>query len=363
MTSFSVIPARAESEFHPVWEDAVPQRARFVLREPRSIARAAYPSGRELVASYPLRLAAGEARLVRGRLAARNLAPRPEEQQLQIGCAAIGAPADPAVFTSRNNEGRFRGRDGMLTVTAMYLFVAPLDGSYRCSLIGRSSGERVTAHPGTSLSISREAEVSAAQWSYRTCDSKGGRVTPDEVPLRASTGCGYLVPRARGGFAERAEVLASDRFIASEAARAIDVIADLQVTTCYQGTRSCAPEVSRYGGRSPHSSAKVRTRLDVVQLDLLGRPCARTSYPRGARFGTTVISARAHHQKIGHRVVHPISSADGCTRRFHLGLVAIAAAGDPIKMIELLPPGPRRVAVPDGLHGRAMSNMIALNVL
>jgi hypothetical protein len=342
------------------WQAVVPGRARFVLRSQRSFARNLYPLGRVVLETRAFPMHIGDRRLVEGRLTARNIAKRPEEQQIQIGCAPVGAPPETMVYTSRNHIGpsSLRGT-GKLSIDATYLYVAAQEGLHRCTLLARSSGNHLTALPyETSMSVSRSEEVQAEQWSLNTCGSRGGYVTPDEVPVRVSSGCAYLVPGGRGGFPETATPLRSDRFIAASGAQGIEVIGGLQVTTCYVGTGSCVPEVSRFGGPNPRSNAIVETRLDVVQLDALGAPCATSSSHPETEASRTVITAPAHHQKITHRVMHRISTAAGCTRRFLLRMSVRAAEGNPLKITEVVSLSPERLTVPDGLPGRTMSNMI-----
>lgn len=343
-----VIPASAAP--HPT-----PRRARFVLKTAHAFPRSRFPNGRKVLVTRPFALALGERRLVRGRLVARSAGAGPQEQQLGVACVEMGAP-DPArrVLTSRNNPGT-GSSSGVLALDANYLFVAPRAGTYRCGLWARGSGERLIALPRlTALSISRADERLAQQWSGGPCGSRGGR---SDRPILPGSACRYLVPGARGGFAAKGQALASDRFVADPAARFVEVFADLQLTTCYQRTRSCAKEVSRFGGRSPHSRAVVTTRLDVRQLDAAGNACARTVVP--AR--TTAIRARAHHQKISHRVVHRVATAPGCTRRFLVRVLVRAVSGDPVKITEVVGDGQRRDGALDGLPGAAMSNAIARN--
>lgn len=342
---------------------ATPGRAKFVLTSMRAFPRSQFPSGRRILETRTVSLRAGERRIVHGRLTARSVSARPREQQIGVGCAQVGATQKRTVLTSRNHTGPGSAAGaGILTLDAYYLFVAPADGRYRCGLWARSSGDRMTAIPrDTYLTISRADESGAQQWSMRPCDSEGGEVTPD-APVRTSTGCIYLVPRGRGGFPASGSMLTSDRFIADPHARAIEVVTGLQLTTCYRDTKSCAPEAHRYGGRSPHSVSEVHTRLEALQLDVAGRVCATNASPARGR-KTTIITARAHHQKITHRLVAPVSRAPGCTGRFLIRVVTRAASGDPVKITELVGiERDRGTGAVDGLPGRACSNAIARNL-
>lgn len=352
------IPARADRA------PAAPRRTGFVLKRPHAFPRSRFPSGRKVLETRAFALTVGERRLVHGRLMARSTVAKVQEQQLGLLCKLADAPdAARMVLTSRNHPGpSSAGGAGLVALDARYLFVAPATGSYRCSLWARGSGERIVALPRqTFMSISRTDEPLAQQWSGAPCASKGGRSDQPDQPLRAESACRYLVPGGRGGFAATGTALTSDRFVADPAARSIEVFGDLQLTTCYRRTKSCAKEASRFGGRSPHSRAVVATRLEAIQLDVAGAACARSTSPAGSS-RKTIITSRAHHQKISHRLVHRVSTAPGCTRRFLIRVVARAVSGDPVKITEIVDDKQRRDGFLDGLPGVAMSNAIARNL-
>lgn len=313
---------------------ASPGVMRAVLERGVSLDRSDFPQGRKLASLRPVHLDAGESRFVYGRLRARNTSARNVEQQVGVSCD--GTPGG-LIRTSRNNEGRDRrtsGGWGILVIDVRYLFTAPVSGTYVCALWGRSSAESLTALPhGTLIQMSREDDRGSKQWLQQPCDSRG-RVAEGPAD-RTGSRCEYLVHsrvKQRGtAYPDRGYALVEDLYVADPGARALQVIADLQLTTCYRGTNSCIDAVDRYG--APHGSrGVVDTRLEVYQLDAAGgTTLCRATKP--ARLRRTVISAHAHHLKIRHQVVRSVRADAGCTPRFMFRVYVRSVSGDPIKIV------------------------------
>ena len=321
--------------------DAAPGDIRRSLPGNKKIDRERWPQGRRLVSTPPFYLDAGESRLVYGRLRARNGSHRSAEQQVGLGCdGTLGG----VIRTSRNNEGRDRRYPdgwGTMTIDARYLFTAVTPGTYICSLWGKSSTDALTALARrTYINVAATGDRSDRQWLERPCDSKG-RVRDRTLDPYASH-CEYLVHRRvkqRGtAYANSTYALVEDSFVVPPGTRHVQVLADLQLTTCYQNTASCIDSVDQYGGRYGGVSV-VDSRLEAWQLDASGGTslCGKATFDPaptpGSKFTRTRIASQAHHWKLRHRLTHNVSSAPGCTGRFLFRLSVRAVAGDPVKLV------------------------------
>jgi hypothetical protein len=272
----------------------------------------------------PVGLRRGETRFLYGRLRARNFGARPVLQQVGVQCDRGNWFA-----TIENNRGarrRYRAGAGVLTLGVRGIFTAPNDGTYRCRLWARSSGERVHALPGeTFLEMGRRDAPGASMAMQAACSRDG---------TRSLARCVYLVPASAeaGGFPERAAVLDLP-LDTSGGTRTITAIADLQLTSCYRGTRSFPLRVGRFGG-GEGSVAVVESRIDVVQYDLLGRAgtCTpRFNSDRDRRVRAT-IPHDTHHHKVHLRASFVPDEGVLCASRLLARVIVRAVAGDPIRV-------------------------------
>lgn len=333
------------------------ETARAYLKNNRALDRSVYAHGRELVRLSPVVLASGESRLLTGQLQARSSSSRNVEQQAGISCDGT---TGGTVRTSRNNEGRdkrYSTGAGVLSISVRYLFTAPDAGTYTCRLWGLASNDSLTALGGkrTWLEISTTGERRAIQWTQGPCDSRG-RVSKTSDDLSDSE-CVYVVParaRQRGTrYPDRAYALVDSNARADLLARAIDVIGDVELTTCYSGTGSCLANVARYGTwRAP---TVVETRLEVFQLDPLGHSCGAVTYSGSRKFMRTNIGPDAHHFKVHHRVSHAVSVIPPCTGRALVRLAVRVISGSPVKI-------DGSTTVRNGRSALALSNGIARNL-
>lgn len=307
-----------------------------------------WPDGRRLLDLPRTYLRAGENRLIIGRLTARNASISVVGQLVGVGC---GGRRGGTVVTTRNNEGRTKGYPGgrgILAIKVRYLMVADRDGWYTCSLWGAALHRRgaLVALPGsTSVEMKTTSDPTAEQFFEDKCSANG---TEDS--------CTYLVPatvRQSGqrrpntarvfdfGYNGHLEKTVADAWRATleaDPARAraaaergvrrprfVQLVADLQVTTCYQRTGSCIDAVDRYGyaGRSVVESV-----AEIAQFPILGTCPARVAgYPV-----RTIVTDAAHHQKV-HLVVRlRPSDHPSCSWVFSIRLTVRVVSGNPVKI-------------------------------
>lgn len=325
---------------------AQPARAvdplRATLTQDRSMDASDYPIGRKL-AEVQVALAAGESRMIYGRLEARSESARGAEQQVGVGCDGLDGGT---LRTSRNNEGndaRYVGGYGILTIDVRYLFTASTATTYTCALWGKSSANTLTALGRGSTYIEvTDALAGATQWGLdQPCDSNGSvSGTPDNA---FDSECRYLVPRSaeQSTWSPSTVALLQPSFVADPAATNVLATADLQITTCYRDTSSCIDTVDRFGGRAG-SYSLLDSRLDVFQLDANGTSAgcgSRASFPAlgagnspDSNFQRVKVGRNTHHLKLRYQVRMPVSTTEGCTRTFLLRVVLRATEGDPVKL-------------------------------
>jgi hypothetical protein len=230
------------------------------------------------------------------------------------------------VNSTRNHTGNdsYVSNSGKLTVSVRFLFSAPLAGSYSCKF-------QVRASPGSgALTTSRLAlkagvDSGAAVWGTEN-DPKDA-----DYSSGLDTGAIHLGPGLAAGTNEFA--VRSSRWLASSSSVGIDVSGDVELTSCYYGTSSCAAYA--YGpSASYHNGSVVDTRLLVQQMPSLTSPtpCAVTYDPPSGYLRTSITSD-THHQKIYHAISNvPFSAACGNSRYFVNKLEVKWISDNPIRI-------------------------------
>lgn len=229
----------------------------------------------------------------------------------QITCS--GPATDPnGAFSTQN----WRGYDqdpGGIAQKIHFLLAAPVAGSYTCSLKVHAGTNNppspppvMTVEGGTEttyLRISSGPETGADQWATRS---------PNYTEFNVG---------------ESAHVLART-FVASSSSTKIVAIADLEFTTCYVGTASCA---SHWGPPGVNGTF-VRTRLKVAQLDASGAPCDSWYFHPASGDLLTHIDNDTHHRKVSHALTVPKSTAGTCTNRFAIKTYLYVVGGNPLRL-------------------------------
>lgn len=225
------------------------------------------------------------------------------------------------IWSTRNHEGKdaYISDGGKLVVPIRFLFTAPSTGTYTCKLQAlAASGDGALPSDyllfkggaaNTSISLSSPL-AGADKWGteddFTDYDYAGGKY--DDTAI-------HIGPELPAGSAEYA--LRSSRWQASDNASSIDVIGDVELTVCYQGTGSCPAYA--WGDSAIHDTgSSVDTRLIIQQMPdaTANTPCAITYDPPTGYYRTTLTTS-AHHQKIFHRSSNvPFSAACGASRYF-----------------------------------------------
>jgi hypothetical protein len=196
------------------------------------------------------------------------------------------------------------------------LFTAPTTGLYHCRLWASTSSDasaELTALAGgvTYLSVTNTDEVGAHWWQNPDCSSDG-----------SSGACTYLSASSPNTLVLGTDGTRPYTWAAASNANSIDIIANVEATTCYDGTLSC----NGIGGDSDHST--VASWLKVVQLDPNGKACNATVSPTH----TDVISNIAHHYNIPYLLTGvPVLATCG-TRNFAVQIDMWWQDGNPVKI-------------------------------
>jgi hypothetical protein len=318
----------------------------------------------QLIQSQPTLMAAGERRVIVGKLVAQSNKIYNILEDVAVGCGG-----SQEAVTGRNNEGNDflysnMPRKGVLVLVVQHLFQAPTTGFYTCRLWGLGStgvdpsnnnyGDPTDPSPpsltaltqitqtdaphtvqSTYLDVGNENNPNAQQWVQ---PAKGTNTTCLSQDLTANT-CVYVQPGSS------AYVLYNSSFVADATATKVSVYAGLAVTTCPSGTKSCY-----YHGPSGVDISELTARLEVVQLDSLSPPGYACGTWSRTAYQTPRISNDAHHFKMHFNITHTIS---GCTRRLLVRVyVSVASGGNPVKIEGVQSTG-----------GPALSNAYALNIL
>lgn len=305
------------------------------------------PGGDRLIVGTTLNLVAGESRHLRGRLEATSSTTVIVAMNATLKCLGGGAQVGISSTSSRNHEGSDTTSyavDGHLPLYADLLFTAPTSGSYQCGLYGRTATSRtdltyhLTAVAGgyTWLEASQTNQVGAHWWQNPVCDSIGSSPT-----------CTYIGPgQPDSAFVFYEPGVPHDKWTVGGSTTAVQALANVTMTTCYQGTASCdrVPEAYRLA-RTSGSHSVVNVRFEVLQMDADGtHTCNKT---------TTAVSAKtilddAHHYT-AYLSLPSVPVLSTCGRQFMMRVYVEHISGSPIKI--------------DGVQGQtSLANGIMMNL-
>ncbi|MFI5474416.1 hypothetical protein ACIA6D_29770 [Streptomyces cacaoi] len=297
------------------------------------------------IVSRTLTMSADESRHVRARLEATSPTTAIVGMTARIKCVVAGDTTDTAVgvtaASARNHEGydtTTYATPGHLPVYADLLFTAPAAGTYKCGLYGSTyasstDGYSLTAvADSTWIETSDSAQKGAHWWQSPACpsgDTNGectyvgdGTANPDTFVFYDDGTPAYKWP-------------------ADATATSIDALADVELTTCYIGTASCAASMQEY---ARGTNAKVTLTLQLIQLDATGHSCRTTEQEV-----TRTITDDAHHY-VANLSLSGVAFSSACdTRNFVLRVHVEHIEGQTVKV--------------DGVQGSgtSLTNAIAMN--
>lgn len=286
-----------------------------------------------VVLSVPVTLQAGQTRRISDQLTV--TVTRDAEVENFVECLdpargdpdiGINAGGQPGAHNSGTNYSTAMGQ---LSMHGSLLFTAPYTGTFVCQVRAHTDADKdhgyhmtaVTAPwpGGTWLEVDNFTGAAPLWWQVDTCDSTGS--DPHCIFLgRPPGGLGHDHPVTATLFEHLG-------WIAAPGATMADVVAHMQITSCYLGTASCPG--SEQGGPSLSDTAVFRTHLNFIQLDQRNGYCHVTSTPDTQY----TISAAVHHFLVDYApppVV--ISSTCGGSRRFLLHVVVSWVAGSTVKI-------------------------------
>ncbi|MEU5410818.1 hypothetical protein [Streptomyces clavifer] len=285
-------------------------------------------------------LTAGEKRHLAARLETTSSTTGTVGLTNRITCTdSTGAPASVVAAAARNHEGydtETYAKPGHLPVIADLLLTAPATGTYSCVLYGSaystlSGSYHLTAVAGTTwLDISDSDQTGAQWWQNPACESA------DTAGL-----CTYVGDGAADAWIFYDDGTPPIKWKADPSAVTVTAQANLELTTCYKGTASCADTREEYA-RGKNAVADIR--FEFIQLDSTGHAC-RTHSTASRK----TITDEGHHFITRHRLPNiPVEAACG-TRTFLMRIYVKHVSGQTLKV--------------DGLQGGATSltNGIAFN--
>lgn len=270
-------------------------------------------------------LTAGEKRHLRGRLEATSTTTGIVGLTQRIRCLNAAGTTVPVVAASaRNHEGNDTTSyaiPGHLPLYADLLLTAPAAGVYTCVLQGTAYSTlpgtyHLTAVAGSTWLESDTADRPGAHWWQNpACESAD------------STGaCTYV----GGGQARRDAWIFYDdgtsvhQWQAHPSAATVSARANVELTTCYKGTASCAVAMQAY---PRGENAVVDTRFEFIQLDTAGRTCRTHSAP-----ARRTITDDAHHS-VGYSALSGIPVDSSCgTRTFLMRVYVKHVSGQTVKV-------------------------------
>jgi hypothetical protein len=277
--------------------------------------------------SRTLTLRADESRHVRTRLEATSSTTAIVGMTNRIQCVNVDAPTVVVGIKSasgRNHEGSDTttyATPGHLPIYADLLFTAPSAGTYRCSLYAVTYASSATGYSltavagGTWIETSDSAQKGAGWWQNPACASAD-----------TDGGCTYV----GGGAADPDAFVFYDdgtpvtKWAADPAATSVDVLANIELTTCYTGTDSCAASMQAY---PRGTNASVELRLQFLQLDSTGHTCQKNE-----QVVTRTITDDAHHL-VGNLALSGVPFSSACdTRDFVLRVYVKHVAGQTVKI-------------------------------
>ncbi|RAS22152.1 hypothetical protein BCL80_1242 [Streptomyces avidinii] len=270
-------------------------------------------------------LSAGEKRHLRGRLEATSTTTGIVGLTQRIRCLnASGATVPVVAASARNHEGSDTttyATPGHLPLYADLLFTAPAAGTYTCVLQGTAYSSLPGSYHLTAVASNTWLEsddtdrTGARWWQNPACESDD-----------SAGACTYL-----GGGAARPDawVFYDDgtpvyKWQAHPDAVSVSAQANLELTTCYQGTASCAASMEVY---PRGKNAVVDARFELVQLDSTGHAC-RTNSVTARR----TITDDAHHA-VGYSFLTDVPIDPACgTRTFLLRIYVKHVSGQTVKI-------------------------------
>ncbi|OKJ18136.1 hypothetical protein AMK23_35620 [Streptomyces sp. CB02130] len=270
-------------------------------------------------------LQAGEKRYLRARLEATSSTTGIVGLTQRIRCLnASGATVSVVAASARNHEGSDTSTyatPGHLPLYADLLFTAPSAGTYTCVLQGSAYSSlpgsyHLTAIAGSTWLEADETDRTGAHWWQNpACESD------DSAGECTYVGGGAARPHAWVFYDDGTPVY---KWQAHPDAVSVSAQANLELTTCYTGTASCAASMEVY---PRGKNAVVDTRFEFVQLDTTGHTC-RTSSVTARR----TITDDAHHA-VGYSSLTdvPIDLACG-TRTFLLRIYVKHVSGQTVKI-------------------------------
>ncbi|MGW5292094.1 hypothetical protein [Streptomyces bacillaris] len=270
-------------------------------------------------------LTAGEKRHLRGRLEATSTTTGIVGLTERIRCLDASGRTVPVVAASaRNHEGSDTvtyATPGHLPLFADLLFTAPADGTYTCVLQGTAYSSltgsyHLTAVAGkTWLEADDGDRVGAGWWQNPACESadSGGACT------YVGTG-----PARRDAWVFYDDGTPTRRWQAHPDAVSVSAQANLELTTCYHGTASCATAMQAH---PRGKNAVVDARFEFIQLGTTGHAC-RTHSTTARR----TVTDDAHHA-VGYSFLTglPVDPACG-TRDFLLRIYVKHVSGQTVKI-------------------------------
>ncbi|MFT9670344.1 hypothetical protein ACMZ5M_25235 [Streptomyces rhizosphaericola] len=270
-------------------------------------------------------LAAGEKRHLRGRLEATSTTTGIVGLTERVRCLDASGRTVPVVAASaRNHEGSDTityATPGHLPLFADLLFTAPADGTYTCVLQGTAYSSltgsyHLTAVAGkTWLEADDGDRVGAGWWQNPGCESAD-----------SGAACTYVGtgPARRDAWVFYDDGTPSRKWQAHPDAVGVSAQANLELTTCYHGTASCASAMQAHPrGRN----AVVDARFEFIQLGTTGHAC-RTHSTTARR----TVTDDAHHA-VGYSFLTglPVDPACG-TRDFLMRIYVKHVSGQTVKV-------------------------------
>jgi len=270
-------------------------------------------------------LSAGEKRHLRGRLETTSTTTGIVGLTQRIRCLdASGATVSVVAASARNHEGSDTttyATPGHLPLYADLLFTAPSADTYTCVLQGTAYSSLPGSYHLTAVADKTWLETDdtdrtgAHWWQNPACESAD-----------SAGACTYV---GDGAARRDAWVFYDDgtpvhKWQAHPDAVSVSAQANLELTTCYHATASCAVVMQVY---PRGKNAVVDTRLEFIQLDATGHAC-RTHSTTARR----TVTDDAHHA-VGYSSLTgiPIDSACG-TRTFLLRVYVKHVSGQTVKI-------------------------------
>jgi hypothetical protein len=307
------------------WQPAAQADNGSVTRTALAADTAFTTAGAVELVSRTMTLDAGESRHIRARLEATSSTTAIVGMTNSIRCVnASGALVGVKSASGRNHEGSDTttyATPGHLPIYADLLFTAPSAGTYKCSLYGSTYTSATTTYSLTAVAGNTWIETSdtdqtgAHWWQNPACESADtdGRCT--------YVGDGAADPDAWVFYSDGTPLY---KWQADPAATSVDALANIELTTCYRGTGSCADTMEEY---DRGTNAVVDLRLDFIQLDSTGHAC-RTHQQSARR----TITDDAHHY-VGNFALSDIPIDATCgTRTFLLRIYVKHVEGQTVKI-------------------------------